>query len=143
MQTRHLVDPEGAESMSTGQLRAAFLVDELFRPGELRLAGWEADRTSLGSAVPMGSPLALAPPPEIKADTLNQRRELGIVNLGGPGSVLVDGERHPLGRRDGLYVGRGVRDVVFASDRESEPALFYLVSHPAHASHPTARVTAA
>jgi len=126
--------------MSTSELRAAFLVDDLFRPGEVCLVQWEAERTILGSVVPLSEPLSLPAPAEIKAASFNERRELGIVNLGALGSVTVDGERHELGRRDGLYVGRGAKTVLFASARPAEPALFYLVSHPAHAAHPTRRV---
>lgn len=140
MQTRRLVDPAHFERMTGEELRRAFLVEDLFTPDEIRLVHWEAERTILGSAVPRARPLPLEAPPEIKAPFFAARRELGVVNLGGPGAVTVDGERHELLRREGLYVGRGSHEVMFASNRELEPALFYLVSHPAHASFPTRRV---
>ncbi len=143
MQTRCLVDPLRYDAMNGEELRAAFLVDELFAPDEVRLVHWEAERTILGSAVPRRRPLALEAPPELAAPFFTARRELGVVNLGGSGAVTVDGRVHKLGRRDGLYVGRGSREVSFASDREDDPALFYLVSHPAHAELPTARVAQA
>ncbi len=140
MQTRCLVDPVHYERMTGEELRAAFLVEDLFAPDEVRLVHWEAERTILGSVVPRRRPLALDAPTELAAPFFAARRELGVVNLGGPGTVTVDGQRHELGRRDGLYVGRGAREVVFASSHEKEPGLFYLVSHPAHASLASARV---
>jgi 4-deoxy-L-threo-5-hexosulose-uronate ketol-isomerase len=140
MQTRFLVDPAHYERMTVAELRAAFLVEDLFAPDEVRLVHWEAERTILGSAVPRRSSLTLDAPAELSAPFFAARRELGVVNLGGPGAVTVDGQKHELGRRDGLYIGRGSREVVFASDRDADPAFFYLVSHPAHASHASARV---
>jgi len=141
MQTRCLVDPIHYERMTGEELRAAFLVEDLFAPDEVRLVHWEAERTILGSVVPRRGPLSLDAPADLSAPFFAARRELGVVNLGGPGAVTVDGQTHALGRRDGLYIGRGSREVVFASNREEEPGLFYLVSHPAHASLPSARVS--
>ena len=143
MQTRCLVDPVHYERMTGEEIRAAFLVEDLFAPDEVRLTYWEAERTILGSVVPRRRPLALDAPADLAAPFFAARRELGVVNLGGSGSVTVDGQMHALGRRDGLYVGRGSREVVFASDRAEEPGLFYLVSHPAHADLPSARVSQA
>jgi 4-deoxy-L-threo-5-hexosulose-uronate ketol-isomerase len=142
MENRPFVDRVRFERMNTDELRQAFLVDELFARGEVRLVHWEAERTIIGSAVPTSSALALEAPPEIKAAFFTERRELGVVNLGARGTVTVDGQAHELGPRDILYVGRGSREVRLSSQSDFEPALFYLVSHPAHATHPTRRVTA-
>ena len=141
MQTRYLVDPAHYERLTGEELRAAFLVEDLFAPDEVRLVHWEAERTILGAAVPRRGPLPLAAPKELGAPHFAARREVGVVNLGGAGTVTVDGHVHDLGPRDGLYIGRGARDIVFASTSEAEPGLFYLVSHPAHAAHPTTRVS--
>jgi 4-deoxy-L-threo-5-hexosulose-uronate ketol-isomerase len=141
MHTRPAVDRFRYERMTTEELRQAFLVEDLFAADEVQLLHWESERTIIGSAVPASGPLRLAAPEEIKAPYFNARRELGVVNLGGPGAITVDGDHHELGPRDVLYVGRGVQDVVFGSLRPQEPALFYLVSHPAHAPHPTRLVT--
>jgi len=141
MKTRCLVDPVHYERMTGEELRAAFLVEDLFAPDEVRLVHWEAERTILGSVVPRRGPLSLDAPADLSVPFFAARREVGVVNLGGPGTVTVDGQRHELGRRDGLYVGRGSREVVFASSREEEPGLFYLVSHPAHANLPSVRVS--
>ena len=142
METRHLVDPVRYRQMTGAELRQAFLVEDLFAPDEVRLLHWEAERTIIGSLVPATRPLALPNPPEIKAPFFLARRELGILNLGGPGTVSVDGASHTLGHRDILYVGRGAQEVACASAQASAPSLFYFVSHPAHAPHPTTLATA-
>ena len=138
MQTRHLVDPVRYRQMTGAELRQAFLVEDLFAPDEVRLLHWEAERTIIGSALPAARPLTLPNPPEIKAPSFGARRELGIVNLGGSGTVTVDGANHALAHRDILYVGRGAQEITFASAQPASPACFYFVSHPAHAAHPTA-----
>lgn len=143
MEHRNLVDSVRAETMSAAELRAAFLVEGLFAPGEVKLLHWEAERTIVGSAVPLASPLELEAPAELRASSFCARRELGIVNVGGSGSVTVDGAVHELGPRDALYVGRGTKEVLFASDAAAAPALFYLVSYPCHAEYPTKKVTPA
>lgn len=141
MQTRYLVDPAHYERMTGEELRATFLVEELFAPDEVRLVFWEADRTILGSVVPRRRPLSLPAPHELAAPFFAARRELGVINLGEAGTLTVDGRALGLERRDGLYIGRGARDIVFSSVDPNDPAMFYLVSHPAHAALPTALVT--
>jgi 4-deoxy-L-threo-5-hexosulose-uronate ketol-isomerase len=118
-------------------LRHAALVEGVFASGEVRLAHWETDRTILGGAVPLDEALVLPVPCQLAATHFCERRELGVINLGGPGVVEVDGAVHALGRLDGLYVGRGARRVAFSSDRPSDPARYYLLSYPAHAALPT------
>jgi 4-deoxy-L-threo-5-hexosulose-uronate ketol-isomerase len=137
--------PSAAETrrLSTDELRAAFLVQGLFRPGELTVRFIDLDRVALGGVVPTGASIALANPPELAAKFFLERRELGVVNIGGPGSIRVDGVVHRLANRDGLFVGCGSRELVFSSDDPSRPARFYLVSYPAHATHPTAHMTPA
>ena len=137
METRHLVDPVRYRQLGGAELRQAFLVEDLFAPDEVRLLHWEAERTIIGGVVPATRSLALPNPPEIKAPFFAARREIGIVNLGGPGTVSVDGTSHALGHRDMVYVGRGAQEIAFASALPQSPAAFYLVSHPAHAAHPT------
>ncbi len=124
--------------MTTQELRNAFLVENLFTPGEARLVYWETDRAVLGSVVPLAKPIALDSGKELAADFFCQRRELGVLNIGGPGRVSVDGATHSLAKMDGLYIGRGSREISFASDDAKNPAQFYLISYTAHAQHPTA-----
>jgi len=92
------------------------------------------------SSVPATRTLALGSAPELRAETFCERRELGVLNIGGPGTVTVDGVEHPLAGRDGLYVGRGSQAITFASDSAETPARYYLLSFPAHAAHPTVRI---
>jgi 4-deoxy-L-threo-5-hexosulose-uronate ketol-isomerase len=134
---------EQTRRMTTDELRAHFLVRELFRPGAVTLRPVDLDRVVLGGAVPTAAPLRLEAPAHLRAAYFCERRELGVLNIGGDGRVTVDGAEHRLGLREVLYVGRGSREIAFASDDASRPARFYLVSYPAHAPHPTTRVTAA
>ncbi len=136
----YLPSPAETRRMTTEELRAAFLVQGLFRPGEAVVRFFDLDRVALGGVVPTFEPIPLPTPAELAADYFLERRELGVVNIGGSGSVAVDNAVYYLTRRDGLFVGRGARGVAFASDRAADPARFYLVSYPAHASYPTTLV---
>jgi 4-deoxy-L-threo-5-hexosulose-uronate ketol-isomerase len=136
----YLPDRVRAAQMTTEELRASFLVQGLFAPGKVTLRHIDLDRVVLGGAVPTREPLRLEAPASLAAEYFTERRELGVLSIGGAGSVTVDGERHALGARDVLYVGRGSREVTFASDDAARPARFYLVSYPAQVSCPTAVV---
>lgn len=131
------IDSRGYPHLPTGELRRAFLVEGLFAPGLVVLKYWETDRTIIGSAVPGPTPLELACPRELSAQFFNERRELGVINLGGPGRIEADGQAHALGLHDCLYIGRGVRRVAFVSVAAAQPAQFYLLSYPAHLAYPT------
>ncbi len=137
MDTRYLADGVRYTGMSAAELRDTFLITTLFAPGEVRLVYCEADRAVIGSAVPLGHPVALSAADELRASFFCERRELGILNIGGAGTVRVDGATHALAGLDGLYVARGSREVTFASDDARQPAQFYLASYPAHAAFPT------
>jgi 4-deoxy-L-threo-5-hexosulose-uronate ketol-isomerase len=141
MSMHYLPDAQRTARMTTDELRTHFLVEGLFVPGAITLRLIDLDRVVLGGAVPTGAPLRLEPLPDLKADYFCERRELGVLNIGGAGTVMVDGRKYLLAARDLVYVGRGSRDISFASDDASKPARFYLVSYPAHAEHPTTRVT--
>lgn len=137
METRILPDPVRAARMSTAELRESFLVEGLFAPGQLRLVYTFLDRMVIGSAVPTHQRLELVGGQELASDYFAQRRELGVLNLGPPGSVIADGQQYMLPTRDGLYIGRGTREIAFESAQAEDPARFYLVSLPAHAHYPT------
>ncbi len=143
MKTRLMPSPREAVVLDTSETRAAFLLDELFSPGEITLVYTDLDRAIVGSAIPTTGTLDLATDEALKAEFFCQRRELGILNLGEPGTVVVDGITHELGRHDCLYIGRGSRDIRFGSQAAEAPAVFYLVSYPAHATHPTVKATRA
>ncbi|GAB2455877.1 5-dehydro-4-deoxy-D-glucuronate isomerase [Xylanimonas ulmi] len=133
MQHRHATSPEQVAAATSQDLRDRFLVDDLFAPGEVRLVASEHDRIVLGGAVPLDGPLALPAPAALRAEHFLDRRELGVVNVGAPGAVSVDGVAHDLAHGACLYVGRGPREVEFAG----AGAAFYLFSAPAHTTHPT------
>ena len=129
--------------MTTEELRETFLLTDLFQPGQVDLAYVDLDRAVIGSAVPLDQPLALPTDDALKAKYFTERRELGILNIGGQGSVTVNGDRFDLDNLDALYVGRGNETVSFASHNSAHPAEFYLLSYPAHATHPTRLVKSA
>ncbi|GGM02884.1 5-dehydro-4-deoxy-D-glucuronate isomerase [Dactylosporangium sucinum] len=131
---RYATGPETVETATTAQLRSRYLIENLFAPAEVRAAYTHEDRMVVAGAVPAGTTLALPPLDIVGTPGHLDRRELGVVNIGEPGEVLVDGTPHKLGALDGLYVGRG-SDVAFTGDG----ACFYLVSAPADATHPVAR----
>jgi len=135
-------DSATARSLSTEELRSRFLFSGLFEPGKIVLTVTDLDRLVVGGAVPRGEQLVLEVPASLRAEYFAERRELGALNIGGSGTITVDGKAYAMAKRDVLYIGRGARDVRFASDDLSNPARYYLVSYPAHASHPTSRVTA-
>jgi len=140
MDVRYTADPVRFDRMTTAEVRESFLVDTLFAADRISMVYSSADRAIVGSAVPASAPLTLESAPELRADTFCARRELGVLNVGGPGTVTVDGVEHVLAGRDALYVGRGSRAVTFASDSTGRPARYYLLSFPAHAAHPTVRI---
>jgi 4-deoxy-L-threo-5-hexosulose-uronate ketol-isomerase len=126
--------------MNTEELRETFLLEGMFEPGEIEFAYVDLDRTVIGSAVPVGSALTLETEPELRSEYFLERRELGVLNVGGVGSVVVDGKTFEMGKLDCLYVGRGSKSVTFSSKNGETPAYFYLLSYPAHAAYPTAMV---
>ena len=134
---------EQAKRFSTDELRSAFLLTGIFVEGQVTLRITDLDRAVIGGAVPTSGPLELETPKELRAEYFTERRELGVLNIGGNGSVTADGQQHSLSARDALYVGRGTRRISFASDDASKPARFYLISYPAHADYPTSLVKAA
>jgi len=137
MKILQLADAVRYRTMTTEELRKTFLIDDLFLPGGIDLIYVDLDRTVIGSAVPAGQALRLPTDDALKASYFLERRELGILNVGGVGSVSVNGERFDLKKLDAMYVGRGNEEVVFESADVAQPAEFYLLSYPAHAAYPT------
>jgi len=113
MKVLQLADEVRYPRMSTAELRSTFLLEDLFTPGQVQLVYVDLDRTVIGSAVPLASPLALPCPSELRANWFTERRELGVFNIGGDGSIDVDGETHLLGNRDALYIGKGEHSISF------------------------------
>lgn len=143
MQTHQMPSAREAARLDTQALRAAFLLEGLFVSGEIRWVYTDLDRAIVGSAMPTTQPLDLGNDDALKADFFCQRRELGILNLGDAGSIVVDGISHEVARHDCLYIGRGSRAIRFASTCAETPAVFYLVSYPAHCAYPTVKASRA
>jgi len=122
--------------MTTEELRAAFLTEPLMRDDSVRLVYSHYDRVIAGGAKPVKQRLSLESHPELKADFFLQRREIGIINVGGKGSVFAGEEEFQLDKLDCLYAGKGVPRIQFASNDPAHPAMFYLLSSPAHTAHP-------
>ncbi len=137
MEMRYTPDPIRFEIMDTTELRENFLIDILFVEGEITMVYSDIDRVIVGGVVPLNVSLTLEAGEELKAAYFAERREIGVINIGCEGTVTVDGSEFTMARLDALYIGRGSRDIAFASADAANPARFYLVSYPAHAAHPT------
>lgn len=133
---RYGVNPLDYATWDTARMRAEFMVEAAFTPGELRLTYTHIDRIIVGAAVPTTATLLLADGADVGTDLFFAAREAGIANLGAPGTVTVDGQAFHLENRDILYVGRGAGQVSFASDSADNPAKFYINSVPAGADIP-------
>jgi 4-deoxy-L-threo-5-hexosulose-uronate ketol-isomerase len=141
MEQRYATNPAQIPGMTTEELRASYLVPELFVPGEVTVVYTHHDRIVLGGAVPAGTDLVLTGYPEIRSDYFLEHREVGIINVGDTGTVTADGEVFELVKGACLYLGRGIQDVVFRDSEGSTGAQFYLFSAPAHTSYPAALVS--
>ena len=137
MKVRASTDAEGLRRMTAGDIRDTFVIGDLFRPGEVSMTYVEVDRAVVGSAVPLDVPLCLPTDRRLAARHFCERREVGVINIGGPGWISLDGVRHELARLDSLYIGRGVEAVEFGGGSVAGRAKFYFVSYPAHAAHPS------
>lgn len=141
MEVRFQNSPKETAAMNTEELRQNFLVQGLLTADRVKLVYSHYDRVIIGGAMPVGSTLSLETHPELRADYFLERRELGVINVGGEGTVDVDGQAFTLNKLDCVYAGKGVKSVRFSSKDGANPALFYLLSAPAHQSHPTRKLT--
>jgi 4-deoxy-L-threo-5-hexosulose-uronate ketol-isomerase len=140
MKTYQIADPVRYPTMTTAQIRETFLVDALYQPGALGLTYIDLDRAVVGMAAPLERSLALPADEALRAEFFTERREIGALNIGGSGAIEANGKSHKLENLDCLYIGRGTREIVFESDDPHAPAVFYLLSYPAHAAYPTTLV---
>ena len=141
MEVRFQNSPKETAAMGTGELRQNFLVERLMVDGQIKLVYSHYDRVIIGGAKPLQSALTLETHPELRADYFLERRELGVINVGGQGSVEIDGESFTLNKLDCVYAGKGVKQVSFKSLSASDPAVFYLLSSPAHQAYPARKLT--
>lgn len=141
METRYTHSPMDIRHYSTDQLRQEFLVERNFAPGEVILTYTHNDRMIFGGVTPTEKPLSIELSTELGVSYFLERRELGVINIGGPGSIIIDGTEESMKKQDGYYIGKETREVVFKSDDQSNPAKFYCVSVPAHHKYRNVRIS--
>ncbi|MBO6239314.1 MAG: 5-dehydro-4-deoxy-D-glucuronate isomerase [Butyrivibrio sp.] len=137
MELRTASSPRDAKLYDTQRLREEYLIDDLFKPDEIKLVYSHIDRIITGSAVPVKEELKLTAGDELRADYFLQRREMGVINIGGAGVITIDGKKYDVDYKQGMYIGMGAKDVSFASCDAAKPAKFYINSAPAHKTYPT------
>lgn len=141
-ETRYASSPKAVKAYDTTELREEFLIENLMQEDQLVLVYTHYDRYMAGSAVPL-SPIKLETIDPLKSSYFLERREIGIINVGGDGTVEVDGDVYQLTLKDALYIGSGKKEVIFKSNDKNNPAKFYLNSAPAHTAYPTKKVSKA
>ena len=141
VKTLQATHPDMVVGLSTEDLRRHYLMSGLFVGDDISLTYSHVERLIVGGALPLQRALTLEPVREAGSNPFLARRELGVINIGGPGKITVDGRSYPMKPRDGLYVGMGSASVVFESTEISNPARFYLVSSPSHARHETVKIS--
>lgn len=139
-EVRYAASPKEVQGFNTEELRNEFLVQNLLEADQLKLVYSHYDRFIVGGAVPTDKSIELEAIDPLKAQYFLERRELGIINVGGSGSVSVDGAVYQLNHKEALYVGQGNKKVIFSSDSAATPAQFYLNSTPAHKAFPTKKI---
>ena len=143
MRTIYGVSPADIATMNTDRLRAEFLAEGLFVPGQITLVYTHMDRLIVGGAVPQADPITFGDGEDVGTEYFFTAREMGVANLGGAGSVTVDGHRYAVANRDIVYIGRGAKNIVLESDVAGVPARFYMNSVPAGADIPHRLITKA
>ena len=137
MELRTAASPKDVKYYTTDRLREEFLIDDLFKADEIKLVYSHIDRIITGSAVPVKGKLVLTAGDELRAEYFLERREMGVINIGGDGIITIDGKEYKLAYKEGMYIGMGSKDISFASVDAKTPAKFYLNSAPAHKTYPT------
>ena len=137
MELRTAASPRDVKHYTTQRLREEFLIQNVFVPDEIRLVYSHIDRIITGSATPAEKELKLVAGQELRAEYFLQRREMGVINIGGPGRICVAGRTFEVAPREGMYIGMGVKEITFASKESAVPAKFYFNSTPAHHTYPT------
>ncbi|MDF2646553.1 MAG: 5-keto-4-deoxyuronate isomerase [Paenibacillus sp.] len=141
MDIRYASHPNEVKQFDTERLQAEFQINALFSPNEIKLVYSHVDRFIIGGVLPVTGALQLqADKKEMAADYFLERREIGIINVGGRGTITVDGTVYNMDSKDCIYIGLGAKDITFASDNAAEPAKFYFNSTPAHQTYPTVKV---
>lgn len=140
MEIRYASSNKDAKNYDTSRLREEYLIENLFTPGNIKLVYSHYDRIIAGGVCPATETIKLEGGKELGSDYFLERRELGIINIGNAGIVILDGEEFQLNNKDALYVGMGIKEVIFKSLNPENPAKFYLNSAPAHHKYPTVKI---
>ncbi|AYE33681.1 5-dehydro-4-deoxy-D-glucuronate isomerase [Clostridium septicum] len=140
MNNRYANHPEDSKKYTTSELRDHYLIEEIFIDDKIELTYSHVDRIIFGGIKPVYNELKLEAGKEMGVEYFLERRELGIINVGGPAIVTIDGEVYELNRRDGLYVGMGNKEVSFKSVNPKDPAKLYVNSVPAHHAYKTVKI---
>jgi len=137
----HSVHPEDFKKYDTALIRERFLIDNIVKKDTINCAYTHYDRMIIGVANPVTQQLFLENYPNLRAEYFLERREMGIINVAGDGYIEADGQTYELHKFDCLYIGKGVKKVAFSSKSSENPAVFYILSAPAHASYPTTLIS--
>lgn len=137
MEVRPGANPNDVKNYDTDRLRHDFLIQDVFVPGEIKTIYSQIDRIIVGSATPADKALKLTAGDELRAAYFLERREMGVINIGGKGTMTLDGVRYDFDYKDGIYIGMGTKEVIFESADAGNPAKFYFNSAPAHKTYPT------
>lgn len=143
MDVRQGIHSAHAKTLTTEELRREFLIEKIFVPGKVTMTYSHIDRIVIGGVCPTAKPLVIEAGKEFGVDYLLERRELGTINIGGPGTVSIDGKDYDLGTEDGLYVPMGTKDLSFRSKDAAKPAKFYFACTPAHTAYPVVKIAIA
>ncbi|MDO3625434.1 5-dehydro-4-deoxy-D-glucuronate isomerase [Mucilaginibacter sp. BT774] len=141
MKVIHSVHPDDFKTYQTALIRERFLIDDLIESDQINCIYTHYDRMIIGAAKPVTKSLELKTYPNLRSKYFLERREIGIINIAGDGEVLADGQTFTVNKLDCIYIGKGTEYVTFSSKDPANPALFYLLSAPAHAFHPTSIMT--
>lgn len=140
MKIHYAHHPDDVKNYTTEKLRNEFLMETVFKENGIELSYSHVDRIIYGGAMPVGEALTLDAGKELAAEYFLERREMGVINVGGDGQIVLDGEEYSINNREGIYIGKGTKEVVFKSNDASQPAKFYINSCPAHKTYPTVKV---
>jgi 4-deoxy-L-threo-5-hexosulose-uronate ketol-isomerase len=138
LEVRYTPDSESYKKMNSSELRKYFLINNLFTPDKIEMVYTDVDRAIVGSAVPIKNNLKLlGSKKELATEYFTERREIGIINIGGTGKIKTEKEEYVLDNKEALYIGRGTKEIEFSSSNSANPSKFYFVSYPAHKELPS------
>lgn len=140
LDVRYANHPEDSKHYTTEELRKHYFIETIFVADDANLTYSHVDRIIAGGIMPVTKEVKLEGSKELGSEFFLERRELGVINIGGPGKIVVDGVEYKMNSRDGLYVGMGSKELTFSSDDAENPAKFYVNSAPAHTTYPIVKI---